>query len=90
MSLYANISVSSRQKKTQDASLRDTVPPAKKQTKSAALYAGVLAKPPSPALVETKQQTNVTNVVTQQSVVEVEPTTEKPSEIAGIGRLSEN
>jgi len=81
MSLYANISVSNQQKSQQEEiAVEETTTPSKRQAKSAALYAGVLAKPaPSPAQVVT--EVKVTKVVIPQPSLQTEP--DKPSEIAG-------
>ena len=81
MSLYANISVSNQQKSQQEEiAVEETTTPSKRQAKSAALYAGVLAKPaPSPAQVVT--EVTVTKEVIPQPSLQTEP--DKPSEIAG-------
>ena len=78
MSLYANINVSKAQEET--AAVRK---PPVKSSKSAALYAGVLAKPPPPKVQPVRvpvQETTVRDDVRQAA--EVEP--EKPSEASGI------
>lgn len=74
MSLYANINVPKAQEEA-DAVTR----PLAKTSKSAALYAGVLAKPPPPKESVPVQQTPVREDIPQP--VEVEP--EKPTESSG-------
>ena len=75
MSLYANINVS----KAQEEAAVVKGPPAK-SSKSAALYAGVLATPPPPRELVPVQQKPVRKDVCQPD--ETEP--EKPSGASGI------
>lgn len=79
MSLYANISVSN-QEKSQQTPAKENAPTTKRQAKSAALYAAVLAKPPSHQPIA-QPDISVPETVIQRSLVDVEP--EKPSETAG-------
>ena len=74
MSLYANINVS----KAQEEDTIVKIPPAK-TSKSAALYAGVLAKPPPPEESVPVQQTPVREDI--RPPVELEA--EKPTEASG-------
>ena len=79
MSLYANIYVSNNKRESIETPKEA---PSKKAQKSAALYAGVVAKPPEqlapkPAPVEE---------IRQQTVIEAEP--EKPTEASGTDVIS--
>jgi hypothetical protein len=75
MSLYANINVS----KAQEEAVAVRQPPVK-SSKSAALYAGVLAKPPPPP----KQTVSDQHTISRQDAVQsIDVEVEKPTEASG-------
>jgi hypothetical protein len=74
MSLYANINVSKTQ--AQNAPTNNNRPPTQKPSKSAALYAGVLAEPAPPINVIPHRQELSPEVVPQPINIEPEQSKE--------------